>query len=286
MKKAMMMVLVGALVCSAAQGVVLKFDFDDADDVMTAPGYTSVTRNSTYSTAVGYGFVVAGSDPLSDAHQSPWVVSDYLQYADVVQTNNWGDYFRVDVAPGQDYVVTFATGMPGWSCWTNPTINGVWYGWGGNPANADTAPAVPGYTKVIDLYNVDGGLNPPGQPRLRELVAANSGADPATTTAGEVRYGSYNSVRMYGWNNQNEYYGKGWYYDDEHRSEFLYIDAVTVTSDQLMYDASNDKYYIKVETYPGDSYGNGFAMLEIVPEPASLLMLLAGLGMFGLRRRS
>ncbi|MFH1615123.1 MAG: hypothetical protein ABIG61_08590 [Planctomycetota bacterium] len=266
-------VLVAAVTSVMGEVGLLQFDFDDADEVRTATGYKSVTVNTVYDPNLGYGFVVAGADPLSDVYQSLWVVGDDKRYADAVMTNNWGDYFRVDVDPDKDYRITFAAGVPGWSCWSQAIIGGTYYGWADNPAGADTETTHPGTVKVIDVLNRDGGLNPPGQPRLRKIVARNSTEDPNTTTAGENRYGSYDNIRVCGWNNPEEYYGLGYHYNDEHRSEFLYIDEVIVTSGQILYDGVNDKYYIKIETYPGDSYGVGFVMLTVMdtsyvpPEP-------------------
>jgi hypothetical protein len=275
MKKALVLLMVGVM-STAAFGVQM-FDFDDLDNVMTAPGYTSVTRTSLYTTAAGYGLVPwPGADPLSDTHQSNWVVGGDDRLTDAVFTNNWGDYFRVDVQPGQDYEINFWAGVPGWSCWAQAVIQGTLYSFNQNPAGPDSGASHPGHMKVWDAYN---------GPRVRDLVSTNSGADPLTTTAGEIRYGSYDNIRMFGYNNQSEYYGKGWTYDDEHRSEFLYVEGVVVTSDQLLYDDVNDKYWIKVETYPGDSYGVGFVALEVIPEPVTAVLLLGGVAGLVRRRR-
>ncbi len=277
---------IGLLVISGiAMGSTYKFDFDAnraGETIRTAAGYTSVTKDTAYDPALGYGFVTGSGSPTTgtgDARDWGAVKAPYTDlYGDVVYGVSWDIWFRVDVDPG-DYTVNMAVGIPGWYSWCIVDIQDTTYQWNHNPANADSEPSPNnGTMKIIDVYNVTNG-----QARIRDLVAKNSSADPATTTAGEVRYGNYPYVKAYGYNNTGDYVEQGYYYEDAHRSEYLLIDGAQVSQSQLYYDSANDKYYIKVRPWKPGSQAPGYAMLEIVPEPATIGLL--AIGVLGLIRR-
>ncbi|MFH1615124.1 MAG: PEP-CTERM sorting domain-containing protein [Planctomycetota bacterium] len=273
MKRLIVLVMVLGVMPSMALGDYL-FDFDDADNVQTAAGYTSVTRNNgVYSAAQSWGFVNGGT--LSDNNIGGlWAVGDDKRAFDAVySSNNWGNSFRINVAPGQDYTVSVLTGVPGYYSVNAVEVQGVDYSLDthGGYANASTPPTVPGVMKIYDALN--------GRTRL--LEAEDAGPINAATTAGEKHWYTYNGVKAYGYNNNGDYYNMGYYYNDEHRSEFMFLDNISITAAQLLVDA--DGSYITVAMRSGAGQKGGFVAIEVIPEPATIMLL--GGGLIGLLRR-
>ncbi len=261
-------------------GAVYKFDFDDTRDIRTESDYLSVTKNSSYSPTIGYGFVDGNGVPTigtGEGKDFGAVQSPYTNlYGDVVYTKSWDIWFRVDVEPA-NYILNAAFGIPGWYSWCKAEIKtasgNMTFGWASDYAGPDTDPDPnDGTMKIIDVWNVTNG-----QARIRKVVKKNSTEDPSTTTAGETRYGSYAYIKAYGWNNTGDYVGQGYYYEDSHRSEFLLLDGVQIAQDDLLYDSANDKYYILIRPWKPGSQAPGYAMLELVPEPTTIGLLSLGL---------
>ncbi|MFH1615126.1 MAG: right-handed parallel beta-helix repeat-containing protein [Planctomycetota bacterium] len=233
------------------------FDCDDKDDVKTYRMYTSITRDDVYDANVGYGFVTSGS--LTDSHESSLdAVGNDERFYDVIYVPSWWDYFRVDVEPNQDYYVTVSTGVPGYYSWGYMKIQGTEYLWADNPADANSIPSPnDGTIKIIDVYN----------DRLRLLVPENSDANEVLTTAGEWHTGSYCNIRVYGWNNNGDYYNQGYFYNDAHRAEFLYLEKILIDANSLNYDTVEDLYYLEIGNRSGGSQGGGFATIKVQPVP-------------------
>lgn len=258
-------------------GTTYKFDFDASragETIRTAAGYTSITTNSLYTTTAGYGFI--GGIPSGDGRDYGAINDPYTDlYGDVVYPGNWNIWFRMDVTPG-DYMINLSVGIPGWYSWCIVDIQDTTYQWNQNPAGADSIPSPDnGTMKIIDVYNITNG-----HARIRKLVAENSTNAAATTTAGEVHYGSYPYVKAYGFNNTDDYTGKNYYYNDTHRSEYLLIDNAVITQEQLYYDSTNELYYIKVRPWKPGSQAPGLTMLELHAIPAAPTIALLCLGLW------
>jgi len=187
-----------------------KFDFEPSTSPDTAEGYISVTELTNYDPNVGYGWTNP-DDPRVANQDSAWAVGYNVALRDAIQTKDWtwagggdGDKFQVDV-PNGDYLVTYYGGLGYWDLWMRFNINGVDYRF-----NSDTNPTA---------------VDPPGAP----LYAYDALNDVWRLIDDEVdlRKGSYDSIRVFGWNNTPQY---------DKRSEFLVLKQglVTVTDGKIL----------------------------------------------------
>ena len=248
-----------AAVCLVAAGLqadVLKFDFQPAGTAPAA-GFTHVDETTVYSAGQGYGiYTRPGYEGNSTwARRRTWV-APYEEYKDFVAMGN-GREFYVDV-PNGDYYITTASGDPDY--WTVERII-INAGSRGDAIHAGDG--------VIYGCSMD-GVAPAGAPvYLAQNTMGQADQELAAIPLSSWRFvDGGNQVKALGYAQQAKD-------EDDKHSEFFQVNrAVHTVTDGL----------VRI----GNSWSSGnhlnMVMIEPVPEPATLGLLILG-GVLAVRRR-